>query len=48
VSRSKGNYRENGVAYWCSRVESVQCTCSIVRLASVWEEGEGRKGISVQ
>jgi hypothetical protein len=48
VSRSKENYREDGVAYWCSREESVRvvqfCT---VRLASVLEEGKDKKGMSV-
>jgi hypothetical protein len=35
---SKGNSRENGVAYWCSREESVVLAGF---MASVWEEGEG-------
>jgi hypothetical protein len=41
---SRGNSRENGDTHWCSRKEGI----STVRLASVWEEGEGRKGMSVQ
>jgi hypothetical protein len=40
VSRGKGNYREDGVAYLCSRVESVVLAGC---MASVWEEGGGRK-----
>jgi hypothetical protein len=41
---SKGNSREDDVAYWCSR----EGGGSKVRLASVWEEGEGRNEMSVQ
>ncbi len=40
---SKGNSIEDGVAYWCGREEKD----STVRLASAWEKGVGRKGMSV-
>ncbi len=42
---SKRNSREDGVACWCSREESVVLAGC---MASVWEEGGGRKGMSVQ
>jgi hypothetical protein len=42
---SKGNSREDDLAYWCSREESVlYCIVLAGCMASVWEEGGGRKG----
>ncbi len=40
---SKGNSRKNGLA--CTGVAGRE---GVLRLASVWEEGGGRKGMSVQ
>ncbi len=48
MSRSKENYKEDSVAYWCSREESVALYCKAGECMGRGRGQEGNEYMSVQ